>query len=134
MTLFTGEGGAGLNAILDPRYFVPGELFGMFGNGWFASRVQDGTMTQVEMPQAFKDLRAKYEAVLVAPSQDQQIALMKVVLKDAVDQFYCIGIARPGEGYQPVSKRMGNIPDEWVSGWIPGVFHIMQPDQWYINE
>ena len=33
--MFTGEGGAGLTALLDPRYYVPGELFGMYGNGWF---------------------------------------------------------------------------------------------------
>ena len=39
-TMYTGEGGAGLTAILDPRYFTPMEYFGMFSNGWYNWRVK----------------------------------------------------------------------------------------------
>jgi peptide/nickel transport system substrate-binding protein len=136
MSIYTGEGGAGLNAIMDARYFTPGEYFGLFGNGWFAwrNKVSDGVSVPVEMPQKYQDLRAKYEKVLVATSQEEQISLMKDVLKDAQEEFYCMGTARPGEGYQPFSTRMGNIPDEWISGWVEGVYHIMQPDTWYIKQ
>jgi peptide/nickel transport system substrate-binding protein len=50
-TLFTGEGGAGITGILDPRYYVPGEYHGMYGNGWYAWRVGAEQAVQVEMPQ-----------------------------------------------------------------------------------
>ena len=132
--MFTGEGGAGLTAILDPRYYTPGSLFGIFGNGWWAWYNGSTEAVQVEPPQDIKDLRAKYEEVLKQPTQDEQIAKMKVVLQDAADQFWVIGISRPGPGYQPYHKRVGNQPDTWIAGWIEGVQKITLPEQWYIIE
>jgi peptide/nickel transport system substrate-binding protein len=134
VTMYTGEGGAGLTAILDPRYYVPGELFGMFGNGWFYWRVKSPTATQIEPPQDIKDLRAMYDNVLTQPTTEGQIAEMKKVLETAADQFWVIGISRPAPGYQPYSARVGNQPDEWVAGWIEGVQKITFPEQWYIKQ
>ncbi len=133
-TMYTGEGGAGITAILDPRYYIPAEYFGLFGNGWFYWRTNDATGTQVEMPQELQDLRTKFDAVLGAPSPEEQISRMKEVIQDAADQFYVIGIARPGPGYQPYNKRIANLPAEWIAGWIEGVQKIKYPEQWYINE
>ncbi|MFN8447762.1 MAG: hypothetical protein U0521_03980 [Anaerolineae bacterium] len=67
-TIYTGEGGAGVTAILDPRYYVPGEYFGMYGNGWFAWRTHSTEAVAVEMPQDMQDLRAAYENVLAQPT------------------------------------------------------------------
>jgi peptide/nickel transport system substrate-binding protein len=135
MTLYTGEGGAGVNAILDPRYFVPGEYFGIYGNGWFAWYSKSAEAVQVEPPGWVKDYRLKYELeVLGSPSQEAQIAAMREVLEMAADEFWVIGISWPGLGYQPWSQRLGNIPESWVGGWIPGVLKIMYPEQWYIKE
>jgi peptide/nickel transport system substrate-binding protein len=132
--IFSGEGGAGLTAILDPRYVVPGEYWGVYGNGWFYSRINDLTATQVEMPEHYKALRAKYENVLKATTEEEQVRLMREVIMDAAGEFYQIGIARPGEGYQPFHSRLGNIKDFWVAGWLPGVFKIMLPEQWYLKQ
>jgi peptide/nickel transport system substrate-binding protein len=133
-TMYTGEGGAGLNAILDPRYFVPEEYFGLFGNGWFAWRTGATDSTQVEPPQWAKDARAAYENVLVQPSQELQIAEMKKVIQTAMDNFYVIGIARPGEMYYPFSARLGGIPETWYDGWIEGVQKIYYPEQWFLSK
>jgi peptide/nickel transport system substrate-binding protein len=134
ITLYTGEGGAGLTAILDPRYYVPGEYFGMYGNAWFAWRVGAADSVQVEMPQDMQDIRAMYENVLAQPSQEEQIAAMAEVLELAADNFYVIGTARPGPGFQPYHERLGNQPEEWIAGWIEGVQKITYPEQWYIIE
>jgi peptide/nickel transport system substrate-binding protein len=132
ITMYTGEGGAGLTAILDPRYYVPGEYFGLYGNGWFAWRVGAGDSVQVEMPQDMQDIRAMYENVLAQPSQEAQIEAMAEVLELAADNFYVIGISRPGPGFQPYHERLGNQPEEWIAGWIEGVQKITFPEQWYI--
>ena len=133
-TMYTSEGGAGITAILDPRYYVPEEYFGLFGNGWFAWRIGSTDSVQVEPPQWAKDARAAYELVLVQPTQDLQISEMKKVIQTAMDNFYVIGIARPGLMYYPFSARLGGIPETWYDGWNEGVQKITYPEQWFINE
>ena len=133
-TVYTGEGGAGLTAILDPRYFTPMEYFGMFSNGWYNWRVKAANTVQVEPPQEIKDIRAVYEAVAQQPTQDGQVEQMKKVLQIAADNFWVIGIARPAPGYQPYNTRLGNQPETWVAGWIEGVQKLTYPEQWYLTE
>lgn len=134
-SMYTGEGGAGITAILDPRYYVPGEYFGLYGNGWFAARTGAADAVQVEMPDEIVQLRADYETkVLTSPTQEAQIEAMKAILQAAAEQFWVIGISRPGTGYQPFHARVRNIPDEWIVGWIEGVQKIMYPEQWYLSE
>lgn len=133
-TIYTGEGGAGITAILDPRYYVPGEYFGLFGNGWYAWRIQATDSVQVEMPAEMQAWRAEYDKVLASPTQEAQIEQMKVVLQLAADEFPVIGLARPAPGYQPYHVRVGNMPDEWIVGWIEGVQKIKYPEQWYLKE
>ena len=132
MTIYTGEGGAGLNAILDSRYFAPFGFFSMYGNGWFAWFIGSSTAVQVEPPQWAKDFRAEFEKVLMQPTQEGQIEQMRVVLEMAADEFWTIGLARPLPGYQPYHARLGGMPAEWIAGWIPGVQKIKYPEQWYI--
>lgn len=131
-TMFTGEGGAGLTAILDPRYYVPGELFGMFGNGWFYWYANAQEAVRIEPPQEIKDIRTQYEQVGQQPSQEGQIAAMAELLEVAADNFWVIGISRPGPTFQPYHERLGNQPQEWIKGWIEGVEKITYPEQWYI--
>jgi peptide/nickel transport system substrate-binding protein len=134
-TIYTGEGGAGLTAILDPRYYVPAEFFGMFGNGWYHWRVGSEQGVKVEMPEEYVAMRTKFETeVLGAPTQEAQIEAMKEILQMAADEFWVIGTARPGTGYQVYHSRLGNQPDEWIAGWIEGVQKITYPEQWYIIE
>lgn len=134
LTMYTGEGGAGLTAILDPRYYTPMELFGLYGNGWFYWRVGSQEATQVEPSQEIKDMRALYEEVALQPTQELQVAKMHEVLEIAAEQFWVLGIARPGPGFQPYHARLGNQPESWIAGWIEGVQKIKYPEQWYIMQ
>ncbi|MBZ0300546.1 MAG: ABC transporter substrate-binding protein [Anaerolineae bacterium] len=134
-TMYTGEGGAGITAILDPRYYVPFDYFGLFGNGWFAWRNNTTDSVQVEPPDDMKALREVYEKVLQLPSQEEQIEQMKLVLQDAADEFWVLGISRPGPEYQPYHERLGNFQEgEWIKGWIEGVEKLTYPEQWYIKQ
>jgi peptide/nickel transport system substrate-binding protein len=132
ITSYTGEGGAGITAILDPRYYTPMNYFSLFGNGWYAWFVDTSEAVQVEPPQAMIDARAEFETVLTTAGQDAQIAAMQTVLQTAADNFYVLGIARPGPGYQPYNVRLGNQPASWIIGWLEGVQKITYPEQWYI--
>lgn len=131
-TIYTGEGGAGITGILDPRYYAPMEYFGMFGNGWYSWRVDAGDTVQIEPPQDIKDIRAEYEEVLATAGPEAQIEQMSEVIQIAADNFWVIGISRPAPGYQPYHARLGNQPDQWIAGWIEGVQKIKYPEQWYI--
>ena len=134
-TLYTGEGGAGITAILNPRYYVPGEYFGMFGNGWYTWRTGVQNAVPVEMPEAYQAIRAQYESeVLGGSTQEAQVVAMQDVLQIAADEFWVIGISRPPLNYQPYHARLGNLPAEWIDGWIEGVQKITYPEQWYIIE
>lgn len=133
-TIYTGEGGAGITPILDPRYYVPGEFFGMFGNAWFYWRIGQEDAVQVEMPEEYQVMRTSFETdVLTAPSQEQQVAAMSELLQQAADEFWVIGISTPPPGFYPHHERLGNIPLEWVDGWIQGVQKILYPEQWYLK-
>ena len=132
ITMYTGEGGAGLTGMLDPRYYVPGEQFGLYGNGWFFWYVNSQEATQVEPPEEIQAIRAQFEEVGREPTQEEQVAAMQELIQIAADNFWVIGISRPGPGFQPYNTRIGNQPDECIAGWIEGVQKLQYPEQWYI--
>ena len=135
-TMSTGEGGAGITPLLDARYYVPFTGFGFFGNAWTAWYTPDpsGGSVVVEPPQWAKDARAKFTEVLSQPTQELQIAKMKLVIQEAMDRFYVIGIARPAELYYPINSRLHGIPEVWIDGWNEGSLKIYFPEQWFIKE
>jgi peptide/nickel transport system substrate-binding protein len=132
--IFTGEGGAGLNSILDPRYVVPGEYHGMWANGTNAFLTNNpDAEAKIPLEGVFKEQYDRYQNVLVQPSLDAQIAAMNEVIQVAAEEFWVMGISRPGPGYQPYSARLNNLPDVWVTGWIEGIEKIIRPEQWYLT-
>jgi peptide/nickel transport system substrate-binding protein len=136
--LSTGEGGAGLTALLDPRNFVPMQQFGTWGNGWTTWRMQNegttGITNPVEPPQWVLDVRQLYNDALSAPTEPEQIEIMRQVVAEATERFYQIGGYQGGESYYPWSSRMANIPAEWYGGWAQGVFKNIYPEQWYLTQ
>lgn len=132
--IYTGTGGAGLNAMLDARYYVPGSFWGTFGNGWYYWRTDDSSGVQVPMPDEMLAIREAYEDVLRQPSQDEQIAAMREVLQMSADHFFVLGISRPAPDYHPYNARLVNIPPTWTNGWIVGIAKIQRPEQWFIKE
>jgi len=129
------EGAAGLTAILDPRWHVPGEYWGAFAWGWrlwWLDTVGDNEY-KVEPPAYAEEVRNMYLEAVQMPTVDQQIEAMREIMQRSADIFWHIGVTRPGSSYQPVSDRLGNIPETWWAGWLPGGAKIIFPEQWYIK-
>ncbi len=133
-TVFTGEGGYGLTAITDPRYFVPVHGQSIWGNGWNLWYIEPNNPALVEPPQEIKDHIDLYESVLQAPTTEERIELMSQVLQTAADNFWVIGISSASDSYRPLSARLANVPETWVNGWNPGGVAIAFPEQWYFTE
>lgn len=130
-TVFTGEGGYGITAITDPRYFVPVHGQSIWGNGWELWYLEPNNPNAVEPPQEIKDHIALYEQVRQAPTSEQRIELMSQVLQTAADNFWVIGISSATGPYRPLSARLANVPETWVDGWNPGGPAIAFPEQWF---
>lgn len=133
-TVFTGEGGYGITAITDPRYFVPIHGQGVWGNAWTIWWLEPDNEYGVEPSQEIKDHIAKYQQVLQAPTNEERIALMQEVLQYAADQFWVIGISSASDSYRPLSAKLRNVPESWVGGWNMGGPAIAHPEQWYFAE
>ncbi|MCI0709578.1 MAG: ABC transporter substrate-binding protein, partial [Chloroflexi bacterium] len=133
-TIFTGEGGYGITAIMDPRYFVPIHGQGIWGNGWAIWHLTPDNPEGVEPPQDIKDHIDAYYTVLQAPTYEERIELMSQVLQTAADNFWVIGISSATDSYRPLSAQLGNVPESWVNGWNPGGPAIAFPEQWYFKE
>ncbi|MDW8352680.1 MAG: ABC transporter substrate-binding protein, partial [Anaerolineae bacterium] len=132
------EGGAGITAILDPRWHIPGEYWGMFSWGWSpyltGAQITDEIKANfVEPPPGMKEIRDMWSAATQQTTLEGQVAAMKKVLEKSADEFWCIGISRPGLGYQPMSKRLNGLPDGAVVDWLFGFHKIMRPEQWWIE-
>ncbi len=131
--VFTAEGGYGITAITDPRYFVPIHGQSIWGNGWQLWYLQPNNEYKVEPPQDIQDQVDLYKLVRQAPTSDQRLELMKQVLQTAADNFWVIGISSATGGYRPLSARLANVPSSWVDGWNPGGVAIAVPEQWYFK-
>ena len=132
-TIFTAEGGFGITAIMDPRYFVPVHGQSIWGNGWELWHLEKDNPDQVEPPQEIKDHIDLYYSVLQAPTSEERIELMSQVLQTAADNFWVIGISSATDSYRPLSAQLANVPGSWVNGWNPGGPAIAFPEQWYFK-
>lgn len=133
-TMYTGEGGAGITPIIQPRYYVPGDFDSLFAVSWFYWFSDAQEAVTVEPPQEIQDIRALYEAVGQQPTLEGQIEAMAEILNISADNFWNIGIARPAPGFQPRHVRLGNYPDNYIKGWGQGVEKITYPEQWFIRQ
>jgi peptide/nickel transport system substrate-binding protein len=131
--IFTGEGGFGITAITDPRYFVPFHGQSIWGNAWQLWYLQTDNAAKVEPPADIKAQVELYKKVLQAPTTEERLSLMKQVLQTAADNFWVIGISSATDSYRPLSARLANVPESWVNGWNPGGTAIAFPEQWYFK-
>lgn len=137
--LSDGSGGAGLDALLDARNFVTMDFTiqthfdTAWRNWWLKGQGVAGITGYEEPPQWAKDARQKYDDALAAPTVEEQITKMKIVIQEATDRFYMIGLYQGHAGWQPFSTRLGNLYPTGYLGWLQGGFKIMYPEQWYIK-
>ncbi len=138
--LSDGAGGAGLDALLDARNYVTMDFTiqthwdTAWRNWWLKGQGVAGITGYEEPPQWAKDARQKYDDALAAPTQEEQIAKMKIVIQEATDRFYMIGTYQGKNGWQPFTTKLGNLYPTGYLGWLQGSFKIMFPEQWYFKE
>lgn len=133
-SIFTSEGGYGITAITDPRYYVPIQNQGVWGMAWALWYTDPNNEAGIEPPQEIQDHIHLYEQVLQAPTSEERLALMAQVLQAAADNFWVLGISSPLSSYRPLSASLANVPDSWVDGWNPGGPAIVKPEQWYFTQ
>ena len=75
-SIFTGEGGFGITAITDPRFFVPVHGQSIWAAGWAIWYANPDDDYAVEPPQEIKDYIDLYESVLQAPTSEERYELM----------------------------------------------------------
>lgn len=134
VTIFTSEGGAGITAILDARYYLPVSVWSLYALPWSAwySPWDDAVNEWAEEPpQEVQDMYGTLEAALQAPTVAERNALMGEIMQFAADQFWAMGISSSGTVFFPIHKDIGNVPETWYDGWIPGGIAIAYPQQWY---
>jgi len=133
-TVYTGEGGVGISAIFDSRYFVPNSGSQIWGNAWAIWYLEKDNPAGVEPPPLIMDQLKRMERVRQAPTSEERIELMQEVLQVAADEFWVLGIASPPTTYRPVNARIANVPESWIDGWPVGGVAIAFPEQWYWTE
>jgi peptide/nickel transport system substrate-binding protein len=137
MFLYHGsEGGAGITAIIDPRFHVPGEHWGVYSRAWrlWWQDTTDEDEYKQEPPEYAEEQRNLHQLATKQATFDRQVEIMKQVMQQSADIFWILGISTPARGYQPVNVRLQNIPDGHWGGWLPGNQKIIRPEQWFIRE
>jgi peptide/nickel transport system substrate-binding protein len=129
-----GEGGSGITAIIDPRWHLPGEWGAFFSNAWYFGLVDPNNEFGEPMPEELLAIREIYKTAIQQPTYEGQVEWMKKLMQSSADNFWTIGTNRPGPLYQPASVRLGNVPDQWLNGWVEGFIKIIAPEQWFIKE
>jgi peptide/nickel transport system substrate-binding protein len=105
-------GGGGLAAILDPRYFVPFSDNAFYAPGWQIWYGNKAAANAVEPPKQVQEALKLYDEMKSTVDADKRVAAFRQILEIAADQFYCIGIKIPNDGYGIRRNNMRNIPDK----------------------
>ena len=130
-----GEGGSGMTAIIDNRWHVPGAHWGIFGLGWNRYLATNGEDENgVEPPDYVMEIRELFTRATQQASREKQIEVMSEIMESSADNFWTIGITRAGTTIQPISSRLGNIPEDYLKSWTWGFDKVLYPEQWYIKE
>ncbi len=111
-------GGAGLEVMLDPRYFFPEDTgSSAFAHYWTVYYHDPNAISAQEPPAMVKKQMDLYRQVTNTADQDEQAKFMREILDIAVDQFYTIGIALEPSGFGIVKNNMMNVPESMPSSW-----------------
>ncbi|GAK50545.1 extracellular solute-binding protein family 5 [Candidatus Moduliflexus flocculans] len=116
--LWSGEGG--LDALLDPRYYVPYHRVAAYAVLW-ADWYADQT-TGEEPPAEVKKQMELYKQVIATADPVSQNLLMQQVLDIAADQFYVIGVSTPPLQYGLKKPNFHNVP-----GFMPNSSTFLTP-------
>src|SRR5262245_12941912 len=133
-----GGGNSRIDAILDPRNYIPfndESNFAEAWQSWYNNPSGQGALTAPEEPpepvkksiQLYRDLGATADA-------DRQKALFMQILDIAADQFYEIGICTTTNGYGIVKNNMRNVPKPMIGAWLYPTPGPTDPSQYFLEK
>jgi peptide/nickel transport system substrate-binding protein len=117
-----GDGGS-RDSILELRWYFPYSNESNFAEAWQAwyndPSGKGSPVPPEEPPAPVKQQMQLYQQLNATGDEAKQIDLMKQILQIAADQFYCIGISLPANGYGIVKNNFHNVPKSLPNAGLP---------------
>jgi peptide/nickel transport system substrate-binding protein len=124
--VWAGENGTGqlpVMAVARGSGYIPERYSAAAWWAWNDLQLDPDAETGVEPVTPPESIQRQFEIITLVQSAvgEEQFALMNEYLELAADGFYVMGLSLPMGDYRVVSNRLGNVPDEFISGWLyPG--------------
>jgi peptide/nickel transport system substrate-binding protein len=122
-----------LDVILDPREYLPVSNESNYAVRWAYWHINSQDPRAQEPPVITKQQMALYDQLVATGDLSTQNKLMGQILEIAADQFYVIGIARPGRGYGVVKNKFHNVPGLMPASWTYPDPAPTNPAQYFIE-
>ncbi|MBA2277547.1 MAG: hypothetical protein H0W06_07245 [Chloroflexia bacterium] len=124
-TVWEGEGG--LEAMLAPRWYFPSSIWSYFAIPWANWFTQGGLRGEVNVEEsegvvaepsdAARQQMELYTQIEGTADPAEQARLMTQLLEIAADQFWCMGISLPIQGYGIRRTAFRNVPAPMLWAW-----------------
>jgi peptide/nickel transport system substrate-binding protein len=127
-------GDGGLDVILEPRYYFPFNDESNWAETWqLWFNNPEGELAEEPAPAAQEQMDL-YNQLKATSDPAQQNELMGQILQIAADEFWCIGISLPSNGYGIVRNNFYNVPESFPSSWTYGNPGPTNPEQYFIQD
>lgn len=111
-------GGAGIQVLLDPRYFFPSNWgSSAYAGRWTRWYLAPSDKIAEEPPAIVKKQMDLYDQLKDTADQKEQEELMKQILEITKEQFYTIGICLEPSRFGIVKNNMKNVPESMPFSW-----------------
>jgi peptide/nickel transport system substrate-binding protein len=131
MAIWSDDGGSGAQVLLEAKYYVP--INSIESNHaiayaqWYNSRGKQGEEPTGDMRKLY-DL---YDKILITPEADEQVKLMKEILKLNAKNLWVIGICSKPSEFGVVKNKMRNVPMVITESWIYPTPGPTNPEQYF---
>ena len=129
--VWSGDGGLGWEAILDPRWYLPASSESNYGLLWYYW--YQGDPRGEAPPQDVQDHLKMYDQLKAMGDPEKQKEMMKQILEVSADQFYCLGLSSSPPGYQTVRNDIHNVPNGLAIAWLYPDPACWNPCQFFIE-
>lgn len=124
-------GGGGQAAFLDPRYFVPYSDNAFYAPGWQIWYNNKSAENAKEPPAQVQEALKLYDKMKSTVDAAARTDALKKILDIAADQFYCIGIKVPNDGYGIVKNDFHNVPERMPNSFGYPTPAPTNPEQYF---
>jgi peptide/nickel transport system substrate-binding protein len=124
----------GIDVILDPREYFPFSNESNYAVGWGYWYINPKDPRAEQPPAIIMQQMLLYDQLVATGDPSTQNELMGQILEIAANQFYVIGIARPGKGYGIVKNNFQNVPGLMPAAWTYPDPAPTNPAQYFIEQ